>query len=140
MPIISFTGPTLGVWNFLKTRLGSDRENAEFRAQSELLDGLRHADKESDKYLITLYMKSGRTLIGRMGSGDYLHESYDKHRGTLTVFLERDYPAGVSYEQCLIRMSEVEGYLLQQVSHASPLEIRRLQESADFGEAPPNPT
>ena len=76
-------------------------------------------------------MKSGRTLIGRIGSGDYLHESYDKHRGTLTVFPERDYPAGVSYEQCLVRMSEIEGYLLQQVSHASPLEIRRLQDEAD---------
>jgi len=131
MPLISFTGPTLGVWNFLKNRLGSDREKSEFRAQGELLDGLRHADFNAHKYLITLYMKSGRTLIGRMGSGDYMHESYDKHRGTLTIFLERDYPPGVSYEQCLIRMSEVEGYLLQQVSHASPLEIKRLQDDAD---------
>ena len=132
MPITSAPGPFFAAWNFVKTRLGSDREKRDFRAESELLDGLRHADFASNKYLITLYMKSGRTIIGRIGDGQpYDHESYDKHRGTLMVMPEREYPKGVSYEQCLVRLSDIEGFLLQDVKYASPEDVRRLNLEAE---------
>ena len=61
-------------------------------------------------------MRSGRTIVGRMGApGEYDHSAYDKHRGTLTIFSEGLYPEKVSYEQCIVRLSEIEGFLLQEV-------------------------
>jgi len=133
IPPTALFGSFFAVKNWLANSLASDRENRDFSAESELLDGLRHANVNSHKYIITLYMKSGRTIIGRVGipGEDYKHESYDKHRGTLTVMPERDYPDGVSYEQLLVKLSEIEGFLLQDVNFASPEQTKALQAERD---------
>lgn len=138
IPPTALFGPFFAAKNWLASRMASDREARDFKAESELLDGLRHADFNSHKYIITLYMKSGRTIIGRIGTEEYDHASYDKHRGTLTVRPEREYPDGVFYEQILVKLSEIEGFLLQNVNFASPEQVKALQrerESMVVGDA-----
>ena len=49
-------------------------------------------------------------------TGEYDHSSYDKHRGSLTIFSDDNYPDGVFYEQCIVRLSEIEGFLLQETN------------------------
>lgn len=112
--------PALSVWAYLKNALATDREKRHFRAENGLLDSLRHADFNSHKYIVSLFMKSGRTIVGRIGTSDYDHASYDKHRGTLTILPEREDPEGVFYESCEVLVSDIEGYLLQEVNHSSP--------------------
>ena len=117
---LSLPGPALAVWNHLKGRLAAARDKRDFRGESEIVDALRHADFNSHKYLISLYMRSGRTLVGRMGRpGEYDHESYDEDRGTLTIYPERKRPDGIYYEQCIILVSQIEGFLLQTVDHST---------------------
>lgn len=131
LSIFSVPGSFLKMWNYIKHAAATDRIKRDFRAESDLLDALRHADFNSNNYVISLYMKSGRTIVGRIGTGDYNHESYDKHRGMLTVAPEREYPDGVSYELCEILLSEVEGYLLQDVNYDRPEVMKRLREDAE---------
>jgi hypothetical protein len=113
---LSIPGPVFSVWNFLKGRLAAARDKRDFRAEGEIADALRHADLNSQKYVISLYMRSGRTIVGRMGRpGEYDHEAYDEDRGTLTIYPERRSPEGVYYEQCTVLISQIEGFLLQGV-------------------------
>lgn len=131
--ITDITSPFWTIWKFLKQAAADDRTKRDFRAENDLLNALRHADFNSHKYVITLFMKSGRTVVGRIGTGDYDHKSYDKYRGTLTVSPEREYPDGVFYELCEIRLSEVEGYILQDVNHERPEVMKRLRKEAQSG-------
>ena len=138
--ILGLSRPVMSVWGYLKNALAADREKRHFRAESDLLNSLHHADFNSGKYIVSLFMKSGRTIVGRIGIDDYDHESYDKHRGLLTIRPEREYPEGVYFELCEVRLSDIEGYLLQEVNHGSPEVMRRLRkeadEAGDIGSAP----
>lgn len=129
--VLSIPGPFLAFWNYIKVAAATDRVKRDLRAETDLLDALRHADFNSHKYVISLYMKSGRTIVGRIGTGNYSHRSYDKHRGMLTIAPEREHPDGVFYELCEVRLSEVEGYLLQDVNYDRPEVMKRLREDAE---------
>lgn len=130
MSPVSMLRSVPSIWTFIKTRLAADRERRDFQAEYSLLDALRHADFNSHKYLVTFYMKSGRTIVGRTGSGDYDHESYHRHRGTLKVLPERECPDGVFYEHIEVLFSQVEGFLIQDVACVSPIRAKNLDESS----------
>nr|WP_317894260.1 hypothetical protein [uncultured Sphingomonas sp.] len=119
------------VYSWLRNRLAAEQQRREANGTVEILDGLRHAHFENGKYLVSLILRSGHIVSGFVGGNiDYVHKSYSGSRGFIELVPVGPGPVGVHYENIVVRLSTIDGYLLQNVYGLGEDEVTLIAQGA----------
>lgn len=132
MDALSALAPFKAAYGWLRGRFAKDYEKRERSGLSELVDVLRHSHFKNSKYLVTVFMKSGRSFSGFVETHEpYVHKSWIGLRGHIVLTSAKPQPDNVHYETVTILIPQIEAVQWQNVHGASADEICKVAGSAD---------
>jgi hypothetical protein len=93
----------------LNLAIGRVKDSRRLYGEADVLDHLRHGHFEAEKYLAKINLKSGRTVVGRVGAGQpYDHKSYGRFRGTIEITPEDIGQESYRPDYEVVRITEIE--------------------------------
>lgn len=124
MEVTTLIAPAKTAYGRLIGRLAKRIERRDNAGIHEILDILRHAHVENGKYLITIYLRSGRSFTGFLDRyQEYSHDEWGADKGFVVLSSAKSTSKHVSYETVTILVLQIEAVLLQNVYGATVEEV-----------------
>ena len=131
MEVAALLSPVKAAYGWMARRLAKRMERRDTAGVDELVDILRHSHFENGKYLVTVYMRSGRSFTGFVDRyEDYEHALWSVDQGHVVLTSAQPLAGHVSYETVTILFSQIEAVMWQNVHGASEEEAISVAQAA----------